>query len=174
MLPISEAKAGLGIGYYSYEEYRFVSDGWNLYYYSVYSTSFRILFPFWIGEHSVLEPTFGLNRRQVGDYHYDKFNIGSTLRFHSHILERVPYFGFYLNIIREGETPIVNVELGPVLGGEYFLSDHFSLGIEARLVLTMYDVDTHPRDRVFTWNTQGMLAARVYFSPCRVNQVDLE
>jgi len=168
LIPISSILAGVGIGYTVYDELLMVmyyEPNWEPDYFYVLAptTAMQVLLPFRVGGHFIVEPTLGFTRYQTGDYHWNRFDLGCTLRKSLNLADRIPYLGFYANMIRTGEPPVVDLEVGPVMGGEYFLSDYFSLGVEGRLVLRQYDLDENPRDRTYVWTTRGIFSARVYF-----------
>lgn len=93
---------------------------------------------------------------------------GALLRFNLRQGEAVPYFGFRLGVLylspEEGDS-VTDFVLGPALGGEYFLSPNFSLGVEAQVNLAISD----ERSSRFgnpdgtNINTASMATATFYF-----------
>lgn len=95
-----------------------------------------------------IEPELGFHRRGVTRDNADdqfntrlRFGLGGFGTLTSHESADI-YGGVRLGVVRkantEGETTTTTSDffVGPALGGEYFLSDHFSLGAEVAAFYT--------------------------------------
>ncbi|NGP88926.1 hypothetical protein [Fodinibius halophilus] len=107
---------------------------------SVQGQQINFQLPFWTSESVSIAPIFGL------DYREDNFttlNIGIYPRFYQDIGSD---FGAFLGArgllrytspnVGDNETDIL---IGPTGGGEYYLSEHFSLGVEGQLNFLLND-----------------------------------
>jgi hypothetical protein len=100
-----------------------------------------LLFPIWASEKLVLTPS--LSVVHATDFATD---VGVTLavRINQGTGSAVPYFGVRCGVLHrspdEGKS-LTDYLVGGMLGGECFLRDHFSVGVEAQL--NAYVSDEH-------------------------------
>jgi hypothetical protein len=94
--------------------------------------------PIW-GSSFVVEPF--LSFASVSDAGKD-LGVGALFRFNLKQGDAVPYFGVRVAMLyfspEEGDS-VTDFVAGPALGGEYFLSPHFSLGVEAQVNIAISD-----------------------------------
>lgn len=95
--------------------------------------------PFWTSPGLVVEPF--LSFASASDVGKD-LAFGALIRFNLKRGEAVPYLGVRLGMLHfspeEGDG-VTDFVLGPALGGEYFLSPSFSLGVEAQVNVALSD-----------------------------------
>lgn len=108
----------------------------------VQSEQLDIMLPVWLSEKMVIVPSLGFVG--VSDAYTD-LAVGLALRFNArrHDAKAVPYGGGRIVVLQyspegpaDGATDFI---FGPFVGGEYFLDDHFSLGVEAQLNISKSD-----------------------------------
>lgn len=97
------------------------------------SSQFDIAIPMWIAHRAVLVPSVGVTsiEGKASDVRVAlmvRFNLGSG--------KAVPYVGGRVGLMwvtpKYGEST-QDMIVGPAVGGEYFLDDRFSLGVEAQV-----------------------------------------
>ena len=97
-----------------------------------------ILIPFrW--ERFTLAPVFSV--ASVSDVVID-FGVGVAYRYHLKTGKAIPYVGLRAAVFvmtPEGGDSITDYAVGPSVGGEYFLDDHFSLAVEAQVNVSFSD-----------------------------------
>ena len=98
----------------------------------------EIMFPIWTSGNSAVVPSFAISHEAtVGTW----YSLGLALRGYLGTGKAVPYIGLHgaamVTNYDAYESSWTDVILGPVVGGEYFLADRFSLGVEARLDVTI-------------------------------------
>lgn len=137
---------------------------------SIQDGQFGIMIPIWTAEKLAIVPAFEVKYAQnVG------FDLGIAVapRFYFKRDELSPYFGLRLgalinlpsdnNVVPKRNT--VDILAGLAFGGEYFFSDHFSVGVEAQGNITKsnkYSTRFGNPDGV-NFNTATMIAATIYF-----------
>ncbi len=101
---------------------------------SIQSNQTNLEVPIWLTESISLAPVFGLNHREDS---FTSLNLGVAPRFYQDLGDN---FASYIGArgILQRTSPEVGPEdtdflLGATGGGEYFLDDHFSLGVEGQL-----------------------------------------
>jgi len=110
---------------------------------SLQDNQLDILLPIWLNSRLVITPAIG--GAWVSDAASD-VHLGLIGRYNLKQGEAVPYLGIRFGALilmpenRVGEfggpednPSIVDIILGPMVGGEYFLKEHFSVGIEAQV-----------------------------------------
>jgi len=104
---------------------------------SVQASQFDMLLPIWITNHFSIAPAFGLlwADEQGSDVH-----IGLEPRFFFRKDKVAPYVGLKGGLLiaspENGES-VTDGIVGLAFGGEYFLDDSFSFGIESQLNVTL-------------------------------------
>jgi hypothetical protein len=96
--------------------------------------------PIWLNDNVTIAPVFGINHQQDS---FTSINLGVAPRFYQ---DMGSDFATYLGArgILQRTSPEVGSEdtdflLGATGGGEYFLGNHFSLGVEAQLNFLIND-----------------------------------
>lgn len=106
---------------------------------SLQSNQMEVLVPIWTNERLVIIPAVSV--AHVSDYVTD-FGIGMVFRYNLRVGEAVPYLGFRWSVLltfpEEGDNTF-DMVIGPLVGGECFLKDKFSVGVEAQLNITQSD-----------------------------------
>lgn len=107
---------------------------------SVQSSQTNIQLPIWLSENVTIAPIFGLNHQEDS---FTSINVGITPRFYQNLgSDFASYLGAQALLqqtspeVGDNETDLL---LGAIGGGEYFLDEHFSLGIEGQLNLFLND-----------------------------------
>ena len=137
---------------------------------SIQQSQFGILMPIWVGETFVLAPAFDL---KYAEKVATDFSIGLVPRFYFRKEKLSPYIGFKfatLLTIPSGDSEIeaetqVDLMGGMAFGGEYFLTDIFSVGVEVQGNITKSDEFSYRfgnPDGV-NFNTGTMISATLYF-----------
>ena len=135
---------------------------------SVQEGLFDIQVPIWVNERIVVAPSFGLINISDG---FNDLRMGIFVRANLKKGKAVPYAGIragalifdvYNNKNVESQTDVV---AGLAFGGEYFLDDHFSFGVEAQLNVLFSDEFSlrlsNPDGR--NLNTASVFQATFYF-----------
>ncbi len=96
--------------------------------------------PIWLNDNITIAPVFGINHQQDS---FTSINLGVAPRFYQDMGSN---FATYLGArgILQRTSPEVGPEdtdflLGATGGGEYFLGNHFSIGVEAQLNFLIND-----------------------------------
>ncbi len=95
-----------------------------------------LLVPIWFGRYVVVIPSFYLNT--ASDVYTD-YGFGLAFRGNLKTGKAIPYVGVRFGTLnfapwnQDGQTDLI---YGPLVGGEYFLDSHFSVGVEAQLNIT--------------------------------------
>ena len=106
---------------------------------AVQAEQLDLLIPIWAGEKLVIVPAVSV--QHVSDAATD-FGFGLGLRYMFKEGKARPYLGFRAGILMlspdvgDSRTDFI---LGPSLGGEYFLDEHFSFGVEAQVNMAISD-----------------------------------
>ena len=132
---------------------------------SVQNTQFDILVPIWVSDKTVMGPSFSFI--SVQDSGSD-LGIGGFSRFYFQTEEIAPYFGMragaVFGIPGEGDT-VVDIITGLAFGGEYFIDEQFSLGIEIQGNFTFSDEGSSRFGNPggINFNTASLITASIYF-----------
>ena len=101
---------------------------------SIQGSQTNLQVPIWVTDDIVIAPVFGLNHQ---DNTFTRINLGVTPRFYQDMGSN---FASYIGarVLLQRTSPDVGPDdndflLGATGGGEYFLSQHFSLGVEGQL-----------------------------------------
>lgn len=107
---------------------------------SLQGSQTNLQIPIWLNENVTIAPVFGINHQQDN---FTSINLGVAPRFYQDFGSD---FATYLGArgISQRTSPEVGPEdsdflLGATGGGEYFLGNHFSLGVEAQLNFLIND-----------------------------------
>jgi len=104
---------------------------------SLQAGQFDVLLPIWGSDHFSIAPAFGV---VWGDGVGSDIHIGLVPRFFLHKDKVAPYIGGRVGLLiaspKNGEST-TDVITGLAFGGEYFLDEHFSLGVESQLNITV-------------------------------------
>lgn len=137
---------------------------------SIQGNQFGILVPIWLGEKFAIAPAFDLKiAEKVGI----DFGIALAPRFYFKKEKIAPYFGLKVGALINKPSsenvidPKTKVDLlgGVAFGGEYFLSDNFSFGVEVQGNLTKSDKNSNRFGNPdgINFNTGTMISATIYF-----------
>lgn len=143
--------------------------------------------PIKFGESFTLEPEFGIYLRSAKEESYNedisfsRFGLGlfhglmKKENFSMNLGARLAYLSNSTEISNDGETiseiSQSALSIGLCLGGEYFLSNYFSIGLEMQANYFIYEIPTvRPADFEFNrfeqniLSTNGLLFFRFYFN----------
>jgi len=114
---------------------------------SLQDNQLDVLLPIWLNSRLVITPAIG--GAWVSDVASD-VHLGLICRYNLRQGEAVPYLGirFGTLILMPADNPsdagmpkdnpnIIDVVLGPLVGGEYFLKERFSVGVEAQINIAL-------------------------------------
>ncbi len=132
---------------------------------SIQDGQFDILLPVWFSNHLCIAPAVGLLWAEEGA---SDIRLAIVPRYFFYKEQFAPYIGARLGALiaspNEGEST-TDLLIGLAGGGEYFLDEHFSFGVEAQLNLTLSDEFSarfgNPDKKTF--NTAAAVFATVYF-----------
>lgn len=137
---------------------------------SIQNSQFGILVPIWLGEKFAVAPAFDL---KVAEKIGTDFGIALVPRFYLKKEKIAPYFGLRAGVLinkpsseNEVDTETKLDLLGGVaFGGEYFLSDYFSFGVEVQGNLTKSDKNSNRFGNPdgINFNTGTLISATIYF-----------
>lgn len=124
----------------------------------------------WATDNITIEPSFVLsNFSPKEDGEYTRYAPGLGLLYHWGNAKNIrPYAGFRgaLDILSGGGNNYSDIVLGPVFGGEYFFSDHFSVSGEYQIQILITDDKLSPNllpaDATYE-NTAAFLSVHFYF-----------
>lgn len=137
---------------------------------SLQSSQLAISMPIWMSEKFVLAPSVGF---QFAEKIGTDLSVGLSPRFYLKHEQIAPYFGLKLgatinmpsseNIIDQSSR--VDIVGGVAFGAEYFIADHFSLGVEAQGNCTKSDKNSYRYGNPdgFNVNTATAVSATIYF-----------
>ncbi|MEL7834447.1 hypothetical protein [Fodinibius sp. Rm-B-1B1-1] len=107
---------------------------------SIQGNQTNLQVPIWLNDNVTIAPVFGINHQQNN---FTSINLGVAPRFYQDVGSD---FATYLGArgIIQRTSPEVGAEdsdflLGATGGGEYFLGEHFSLGVEVQLNFLIND-----------------------------------
>lgn len=137
---------------------------------SIQDNQFGISVPIWLGEKFVLAPAFDLKfAEKIGT----DFGIALAPRFYFKKEKISPYLSLRVGALinkpsSENEIDTeTKIDLlgGLAFGGEYFLSDNFSFGVEIQGNLTKSDENSNRFGNPdgINFNTGTMISATIYF-----------
>lgn len=111
---------------------------------SIQSSQTNLQLPIWLADTITLAPVFGLNHQENT---FTTLNIGVAPRFYQNLGDD---FASYIGArgifqrtspdVGDDETDLL---LGATGGGEYFLDEHFSMGVEGQLNLFLNEGDNN-------------------------------
>lgn len=120
-------------------------------------------FPYWISQGVTLTPSVAYSSLTDNG---SSLELGLGLRFNRSTSNSVPYFGFRVgfdfDIPESGDTRTRTL-LGTMVGGEHFLDDHFSLGVEFQANLLMWKQPGWSGETDMTLITTGAAALATYY-----------
>jgi len=137
---------------------------------SVLGSQFGISVPIWVAQKVVIAPAFEL---KFGESIGTDFGIGLESRFYLKTDKICPYYGIKLgaafnipasNSSTDTKTKIDGVA-GIAFGGEYFIVENFSVGVEAQGNVTKSGKDSERFGNPggINFNTATMISASIYF-----------
>lgn len=107
---------------------------------SIQGNQTNLQVPIWLNDNVTVAPVFGINHQQDS---FTSINLGVVPRFYQNLASD---FATYIGArgILQRTSPEVGPEdsdflLGATGGGEYFLGDRFSMGVEAQLNFLIND-----------------------------------
>ena len=137
---------------------------------SLQSSQLGISMPIWLGDKFVLAPSVGF---QYAEKIGSDLSVGLAPRFYLKNEQLAPYFGLKLGAainMPSSENTIdqltkVDIIGGVAFGAEYFIAEHFSLGVEAQGNCTKSDKNSarFGNPDGFNFNTATMVSATIYF-----------
>lgn len=116
---------------------------------SLQSNQTNLKVPIWASENIVIAPVFGLSHQ---DDNYTSFNVGLNPRFYQSLgNDFATYIGAqgilqHTSVEGAGDDSS-NFLIGASGGGEYFLDEHFSLGVEGQL---NFMFEEHDENSIYT------------------------
>jgi hypothetical protein len=107
---------------------------------SIQSSQTNLQLPIWLSENTSIAPIFGLNHQ---DDSFTSFNVGIAPRFYQNsggdFASYIGARGLLQHTSPEVGDGTTDLLLGATGGGEYFLDEHFSMGVEGQLNLFLND-----------------------------------
>lgn len=102
---------------------------------SIQHSQTNLQIPIWLTDNVTIAPVFGLSHQEDN---FTYLNVGIAPRFYQDLGNN---FGSYIGargILQHTSNDVIDndgtdIRLGATGGGEYFLDDHFSLGVEGQL-----------------------------------------
>jgi hypothetical protein len=132
---------------------------------SIQGGQFDILVPIWTGRTFAIAPSVGLVWAEEGGL---DIRLAVAPRFFFYRDTFAPYVGGKLGMLiasPDSGSATTDILIGGALGGEYFLDQHFSFGVESQLNLTLSDSKSlrfgNPGKK--NLNTAAALFATIYF-----------
>lgn len=117
----------------------------------------EILVPIWLGDRFVLAPALSLlHIENIGT----QVGLGAAARFYLYMERIAPYLGvqgFALVDLPEVGSSATDLTIGVFFGGEFFLHQRFSVGIQAHGDLFIPDSGS------YVFNTSTSVLANIYF-----------
>jgi len=133
---------------------------------SIQENQLDILFPIWTGENNVIAPSIGAiyiedsgTDLRLGLLDRVYFNATKTLK---------PFLGLRAGLLfslPDGGDNATDYIIGLLGGGEYFFSNHFSVGVEAQLNMSISDENSSRFGNPggINVNTATAIYASIYF-----------
>jgi hypothetical protein len=137
---------------------------------SIQGNQYGISIPIWLGEKFVLAPAFDLKfAEKVGT----DFGVALAPRYYLKKEKISPYLGLRIGVLINKPSSENNIDTetkvdllgGLAFGGEYFLSDNFSFGVEIQGNVTKSDENSNRFGNPdgISFNIGTMVSATVYF-----------
>lgn len=137
---------------------------------SIQGNQYGISIPIWLGEKFVLAPAFDLKfAEKVGT----DFGVALAPRYYLKKEKISPYLGLRIGVLINNPSSENNIDTetkvdllgGLAFGGEYFLSDNFSFGVEIQGNVTKSDENSNRFGNPdgISFNIGTMVSATVYF-----------
>lgn len=116
-----------------------------------------------------IEPTVGFRSIEFTDNSSTLWKLGLGFQYRLREFVVTPYLGLRIkdNFVTEGGETYSDLIVSAVFGGEYFVSDWFSVGAEMRFNYIKTDDDYSPTYNIAKANiyeTEQVLNIRVYFN----------
>lgn len=137
-------------------------------------SQFGVQVPIWVGEKVVLAPAFEFKyAEKVGTdigfalaprFYFQKKTISPYVGIRVGAIINIPY-SYPIPFLSEEEDSTYDFLGGLAFGGEYFVGDQFSLGVEMQANLTKSDPQSNRfgNPGKININTGTMLSATIYF-----------
>jgi len=137
---------------------------------SIQGNQYGISIPIWLGEKFVLAPAFDLKfAEKVGT----DFGVALAPRYYLKKEKISPYLGLRIGVLINKPSSENNIDTetkvdllgGLAFGGEYFLSDNFSFGVEIQGNVTKSDENSNRFGNPdgISFNIGTMVSATIYF-----------
>lgn len=132
------------------------------------SSTNAITLTVWAADNIVVEPQIGFNRIEVENNEANMYRLGFGILYNVSELEVIPYIGFRINaaIASGGDESYTDMIYAIAFGGEYFISNYFSVGAELRLNYADTDEDFSPLfniENASIISTEQVLNIKLYF-----------
>lgn len=133
---------------------------------SIQENQFDILFPIWTGENNVIAPSVGAI--YIEDSGTD-LRLGLLDRIYFNATKSLkPFLGLRAGVLLslpDGGDNATDFIIGLLGGGEYFFSNHFSVGVEAQLNMSISDENSNRFGNPggTNINTATAIFATIYF-----------
>ena len=124
---------------------------------------------FWATDNIVIEPQFGVNSISVEDNDASAWRLGAGALFYFSETKVLPYLGIRVNaaIASMSNQSYTDLTLSAVFGGDYFVSEWFSVGAELRLNYGKTDDEFSPLylvEKADIFFTEQVLNVKLYFN----------
>ena len=136
---------------------------------TIQQNDYGISVPIWMGEKFVLSPSFMFTSSEgIGS----DFGLALAPRFYLSMNKVAPYLGLKAGAIYgmppsddDDAESTIDIMAGVAFGGEYFLSDNFSFGVEIQGNFTKSDDESYRYGNPgkMSFNTGTAVSATVYF-----------
>jgi len=133
---------------------------------SIQGSQFGILVPVWLAEKIVIAPAIEIiYAEKIGT----DIGIGIAPRFYINKNKVSPYFGIkagvYINMPASDNNKAIDYLFGGAFGGEYFVFENLSFGVEIQGNMTKSDENSYRfgNPEGITFNTGTMISATIYF-----------
>jgi len=107
---------------------------------SIQDSHMDIMLPIWATDQIVVRPSISVLNLEGGN---TDLGLGVAIRHNFSVEEAVPYAGVMggLYTVKHpvADEQLIDFYFGPLVGGEYFFSAHFSAGVEAYVLGTKSD-----------------------------------
>jgi len=132
---------------------------------SIQGNDMDIVVPYWIQRKLVIGPTFGINYIQSQS---TEIRIGMVLRCFKKLKRLSPYYGLrggIVSLTQENGSDAVDSYLGLLLGGEFFFTAQFSIGVETQLNMFKSSANSYRFNNPDGVNvmTSTVIIANIYF-----------
>ncbi|MBN2103560.1 hypothetical protein JW835_05910 [bacterium] len=131
---------------------------------------YRFYFPLYMNDNLKIEPEFELSYSKHGNYSHIDFEIGTGIFYIINYQRLISYFGLRTGFSYNKQQHIneYGFILSPAIGGECFIIDRFSVGVELLLKYvhsdgeTEYYIDEIQDIKIRRLNTFTYLIVRFY------------